>query len=203
MHGRVDENGMAADRRADGAGAGGRCAQRPHVGRLLVAGRPQHGAGLADPPEPPSVGEESPHTPAPDLGHMGRSGSTADRPEGVSGQDLRVASVGKRAGNPREALHPQEQAKVVATPVSTGGVLGRLERQRYRCALTGRSLTPQTASLDHIVPIRCGGAHILENTQVLHTEVNRAKGSLTNEQFIGLCRQVVRWAGKAAREEER
>jgi len=59
--------------------------------------------------------------------------------------------------------------------------------------MTGRDLTPQTAALDHIVPIRCGGKHVIENAQVLHKDVNRAKGSLTKEQFVALCREVVTW----------
>ena len=79
--------------------------------------------------------------------------------------------------------------------VSVTNVLRLLEVQQYRCALTGRCLTPQAAALDHIVPIRLGGKHVIENTQVLHKDVNRSKGSLTNEEFVGMCREVVCWAG--------
>lgn len=75
-------------------------------------------------------------------------------------------------------------------PVSTENVLRLLEFQQYRCALTGRELTPETAALDHIVPLRYDGQHAIENTQVLHKDVNRAKGSLTNLEFIHLCREV-------------
>jgi 5-methylcytosine-specific restriction endonuclease McrA len=74
--------------------------------------------------------------------------------------------------------------------VSTDNVVRLLEHQNYRCALTGRQLTPQTAALDHVVPIRFGGVHAIENTQVLHKDVNRAKGSLTSDEFIQLCREV-------------
>jgi len=81
--------------------------------------------------------------------------------------------------------------------VSTDNVLRLLEHQQHRCALTGRRLTPQTAALDHIVPIRCGGEHVIENTQVLHKDVNRAKGSLTSEEFLAMCREVVRWSDSA------
>lgn len=80
--------------------------------------------------------------------------------------------------------------------MSTANVLRLLEWQRYRCALTGRPLEPQTASLDHIVPVRCGGQHRIENVQVLHKQVNRAKGTLTNEEFIQLCREVVEHVGR-------
>jgi CRISPR/Cas system Type II protein with McrA/HNH and RuvC-like nuclease domain len=82
-------------------------------------------------------------------------------------------------------------------PVSTDTVLCLLEHQHYRCALTGRRLTSHTAALDHIVPMRRGGKHAIENTQVLHKDVNRAKGSLTSEEFLGMCREVVRWADTA------
>ena len=77
------------------------------------------------------------------------------------------------------------------SPVNVANVLRLLESQQYRCALTGRSLTPDMASLDHIIPVRCGGEHLVENTQVLHKDVNRAKTTMTNEEFIQLCREVV------------
>lgn len=107
-----------------------------------------------------------------------------------------MASMGRRAGDSAETVRPHEPTPVVGTPVSTTNVLHLLERQEYRCALTGRDLTPQTAALDHIVAIRCGGEHVIENTQVLHKDVNRAKGSVTNVQFIQMCREVVKWARK-------
>jgi len=78
-------------------------------------------------------------------------------------------------------------------PVSTENVLRLLDHQGHRCALTGRRLTSHTAALDHIVPIRRGGEHAIENTQVLHKDVNRAKGALTSEEFLAMCREVVRW----------
>jgi 5-methylcytosine-specific restriction endonuclease McrA len=78
--------------------------------------------------------------------------------------------------------------------VSVGNVLALVERQGFRCALTGRKLEPATAALDHVVPLTQGGQHRIENTQVLHKEVNRAKGVLTNERFVALCREVAAWA---------
>lgn len=79
--------------------------------------------------------------------------------------------------------------------MTTANVLRLLEWQRFHCALTGRSLTPDTASLDHILPVRCGGEHRIENVQVLHKEVNRSKTTMTNEEFLQLCREVVAHAG--------
>jgi len=123
-------------------------------------------------------------------------------------QEEQLAPVGSVQGVGREPVHPEGHAEVnpVAPPrgsVCTGSVLNLLEYQGYRCALTGRALTPQTTALDHIVPIRQGGEHVIENTQVLHKEVNRAKGSLSNEEFLAMCREVVRWAGSEKAEETR
>ncbi len=70
-------------------------------------------------------------------------------------------------------------------------VIDLLESQAYRCALTGWELTPHTASLDHQIPVSRGGEHCIQNAQALHEDVNRAKGSLTNEEFVVLCRAVV------------
>ena len=103
-------------------------------------------------------------------------------------------------GQPPAASEPAIREEITAEtnslrgPVNVANVLRLLERQQYRCALTGRSLTPVTASLDHIVPVRCGGEHAVENTQVLHKDVNKAKTTMTNEEFIQLCREVVEHA---------
>lgn len=70
-------------------------------------------------------------------------------------------------------------------------VLALVQHQGYRCAISGRELTPETASLDHIVPIARGGKHCIENVWVVHMQVNTAKGTLTMEEFLAVCRDVV------------
>ena len=78
-----------------------------------------------------------------------------------------------------------------STKVTPTVALRILEQQQYRCALTGRELAPETAVLDHIVPLARGGAHAASNIWVLHREVNQAKGKLLLEEFYDLCRQVM------------
>jgi len=87
-----------------------------------------------------------------------------------------------------------------AQRISFGSVQRLLRRQQYRCALSGRELTPATAALDHIVAISRGGEHSIENAQVLHRDVNRAKNVLGNEEFVALCRDVAAWADAHTRE---
>jgi len=102
-----------------------------------------------------------------------------------------------QADSPAEhTLHPQTPAAAdrPGGAINPSNVLQLLEWQGYRCALTGRPLTPDTASLDHFVPVRNGGEHRIENVQVLHKDVNRAKSTMTNEEFVQLCREVVEYA---------
>jgi 5-methylcytosine-specific restriction endonuclease McrA len=133
------------------------------------------------------------------MGGIRALGGIHRRDEGESRTEKRLASVGLASRERREPLYPQAGPALAwgTAPrgaVSVENVLRLLEHQQYRCALTGRRLTPQTASLDHIVPVRLGGEHAIENTQVLHKDVNRAKGALTNEEFRAMCREVVAWA---------
>jgi hypothetical protein len=119
--------------------------------------------------------------------------------EGFPGQSQTVPSAGSNhleiLGNPSSAsgteVHPEIETPRPCGRVTAANVMRLLEYQHFSCALTGRKLEPDTASLDHILPVRCGGEHVIENTQVLHKDVNRAKTTMTSQEFIQLCREVV------------
>ena len=102
-----------------------------------------------------------------------------------------VAVLGQPHSASGIALHPQTRTARLTGRITITNVLRLVEFQQHRCALTGRTLTPETASLDHIVPVRHGGDHAIENAQLLHRDVNRAKTTMTSEEFIRLCREVV------------
>ena len=65
-----------------------------------------------------------------------------------------------------------------------------LEVQGYKCALSGVRLEPKNAELDHKVPLSRGGTNDLGNLQWLAKNVNRAKGTMDNEEFIAMCKQI-------------
>ena len=68
----------------------------------------------------------------------------------------------------------------------------------FPCALTGRPIDfykPETYEYDHIQPISRGGDNTISNLQLLCPEANQAKGSLTDQEFIELCKEVVIHAG--------
>ena len=79
------------------------------------------------------------------------------------------------------------------TSVNLDNTLRLLEDQNFRCALSGTELTPDTTALDHILPVSRGGDHLITNAQALTKDINRAKGTMTNDEFIDMCRRVVRW----------
>lgn len=72
--------------------------------------------------------------------------------------------------------------------------------QRSRCALTGDSLVysemGDNARCDHKIPVSRGGGSKKDNLQWITDEANSAKGTMTNEEFVALCRKVVAWADR-------
>jgi len=65
-----------------------------------------------------------------------------------------------------------------------------LEKQDHRCALTGWFLTPDNAELDHKLPRSKGGTDEIENLQWVINFVNKAKGRMSNDEFIAMCKDV-------------
>lgn len=62
------------------------------------------------------------------------------------------------------------------------------------CYLTGRKidlLSPKTYQCDHIFPVVKGGGCSLENMGLTCKEANVAKGELTLDEFIQLCKEVL------------
>ena len=76
------------------------------------------------------------------------------------------------------------------TTVTATDILDMLKSQNYKCALTQIDLSPKNAAVDHKLPVCKGGTNHIDNLQILHKDVNRAKGSLTMSEFIKMCRAV-------------
>ena len=68
-----------------------------------------------------------------------------------------------------------------------------IAEQDYRCALSGVEMTPDDAELDHIDPIENGGSNEINNLQWLHKDVNRAKGTMSQDEFLLICKRVNAW----------
>ncbi|OHB60856.1 MAG: hypothetical protein A2Y12_10125 [Planctomycetes bacterium GWF2_42_9] len=81
----------------------------------------------------------------------------------------------------------------MAKSITGSQILKILEDQKYRCALSGRLLTPQTASVDHIIPLSKNGTHDISNIWVVDHKMNLAKGTMSVDEFISVCRDVVKF----------
>ncbi len=66
-------------------------------------------------------------------------------------------------------------------------VYRKIENAGFKCALSGWTISPELFELDHIVPLSKGGSNEVENLQALHPLVNRAKGTMTNDEFVEMC----------------
>ena len=64
-----------------------------------------------------------------------------------------------------------------------------------KCYLTGESIdlsNPSDYSLDHIIPVSKGGESSLSNLGIIKSDINQAKYNLTPEEFLSLCKRVLR-----------
>lgn len=82
----------------------------------------------------------------------------------------------------------------VEQPVTQSFLVQLIAKQNYRCAISGIELTPEMASLDHIIPVSKGGEHVVDNVVWVHAEINRMKGQLSMEQFIAFCNKVIQYS---------
>ena len=67
------------------------------------------------------------------------------------------------------------------------------KRQRLICPISGRRLTGQNVSVDHIVALTVGGKNELSNIQLTTKEVNVAKHILSTDDFIKLCDDIINY----------
>lgn len=88
------------------------------------------------------------------------------------------------------------RGKARVETIKASDIWKMLEAQMYKCALSGRDLTPEEAAMDHKTPIGRDGLHDVSNVWIVHQDVNLAKGTMTAEEFIRLCRDVVAWADR-------
>lgn len=71
-----------------------------------------------------------------------------------------------------------------------------LEYQNYRCALTGVELVPHETQGDHIISYSEGGKNTMDNIQLITSIANKAKGTLSNDDFIQMCCEVAAHANE-------
>jgi 5-methylcytosine-specific restriction endonuclease McrA len=66
------------------------------------------------------------------------------------------------------------------------------------CYLTGKPIDiyqPRSYNFDHIHPVSRGGENTIDNLAVCTKDANQAKGTMTVEEFLVLCKQVLQHNG--------
>jgi 5-methylcytosine-specific restriction endonuclease McrA len=84
----------------------------------------------------------------------------------------------------------QRRSTSTGERVTMLGLMAMIKGQGYKCAITGVELDHKTATVDHTVPLKYGGANCLSNVQVIHDAINRMKGTLSMDEFTYWCGMV-------------
>lgn len=94
----------------------------------------------------------------------------------------------------------EKKGKVVSsigTP-SPGELLQLAEDQEFLCALTGESIKDASvASLDHKEPFSRTQDNGIGNLQWVLKEINKMKGTLSNDRFVQLCCMVADYSRRS------
>ncbi len=71
-----------------------------------------------------------------------------------------------------------------------------LDKQKYSCPLTGRELTPENTTAEHIIPLKRGGVHTLANIFLIDDKVAKLKRFMTSEEVVRLAAEIIEASGK-------
>jgi 5-methylcytosine-specific restriction endonuclease McrA len=111
--------------------------------------------------------------------------------------NCKAATANGEGGHDALGAEVRVSCQQSAAKAPTAKALHRLlEQQQYKCALSGRELTPDNASLDHRVPRVESQDESIDNLWWVHQEINTAKGTMSTEAFIAMCLAVAGWVCK-------
>lgn len=77
-------------------------------------------------------------------------------------------------------------------------IKAKLVKSDYRCALSGEPLSVDSFAIDHIRPIAEGGTDESSNLQCVSAKINKAKGTMSNEEFVAMCVSVAAWSARGS-----
>lgn len=71
-----------------------------------------------------------------------------------------------------------------------------LEKQDYKCALSGRELRPENTRATHATPLRKDGGHTLENIILVDDDVDLLKKNKSVREAVDIAADIIATAGK-------
>lgn len=108
----------------------------------------------------------------------------------VKGVGKRISQIAKIMGlSGARELRPQKNSEA---SVTAADLMKKIRNQNFKCALSGIKLTPENAQLDHIEPLSEGGTNAIDNLQWLDARVNKAKGTMSQDEFVDMCERICR-----------
>jgi 5-methylcytosine-specific restriction endonuclease McrA len=94
---------------------------------------------------------------------------------------------------PRKAADQRRRAAKRGAATEKFTPLEIFERDRWKCGICGRKVDrdlaypdPKSASLDHIVPLSCGGEHSRANSRLAHLDCNIQRGNRGGNEQLSL-----------------
>ncbi|MDC3141423.1 HNH endonuclease [Alphaproteobacteria bacterium] len=73
-------------------------------------------------------------------------------------------------------------------------IRGMIAEQSFKCAITGRNLTPENTTGDHIVPLSrkdLNPSTNASNVWIVDRNVNKLKSNLTYDELLTLAKEIV------------
>lgn len=139
--------------------------------------------------------------------HSSSFRSARNMPDGLRTECAECAIKQEREWNGRSGTNPIKAImscwRWESTRARNGGkevpshsedeFIALLEKQNYKCSLTGKRLNGENVSIDHIIPVSEGGGHELSNLQLVDKTVNKMRGALSVSEFISLCSCVAQF----------
>jgi hypothetical protein len=110
------------------------------------------------------------------------------------GVGKRLSQIAKTVG--LKSIKDIKPKRTTEQSATSSELMAMLKRQKYKCALSGAKLKPETAQLDHVEPLAEGGTNNIENLQWLDGQVNKAKGTMSQADFVRMCVMVAGHSGK-------
>lgn len=83
-------------------------------------------------------------------------------------------------------------ARNISKEITEDWLREKWSEQNGLCALSGREMEVLTFHVDHIVPRNLGGGDDLGNLRLVTPEANAAKGGMTDDDLIALCRDILK-----------
>jgi 5-methylcytosine-specific restriction endonuclease McrA len=126
-----------------------------------------------------------------------RTANPKMEPCALCGNPLRIDTFKKYCTDCRPLIRAHRERRRNLTKMNVGGTHTRLEfyqlceSLKWKCSYCGKHLSRETATEDHVIPLKVGGSDDLSNITPACLHCNTQKGSMTYEEYMRYERRCV------------